>query len=160
MKVPEKCPLSSSCPVLMGGHRRNRSHSGLVTKELPSRRDMASWEVDGSGIVDRPQMARADFRSAQLQSGCDSFSPAVDGGDGGNFLQVSAVEMCEWKQADDSARRAGKRGAEGSLSSPTPGRAAVVREALSGKAAQVGRQEGDHQRPGEESTWSHLEVGE
>lgn len=118
---------------------------------------MASWEVDGSGIVDRPQMARVDFRSAQLQSGCDSFSPAVDEGDGGNFLQVSAVEVCERKQADNSTRRAGKRGAEGS---PTPGRAAVVREALSGKAAQVGRQEGDHQRPGEESTWSHLEVGE
>lgn len=104
MKVPEKCPLSSSCPVLMGGHRTNRSHSGLVTKELPSRRDMASWEVDGSGIVDRPQMVRVDFQSAQLQSGCDSFSPAVDGGDGGNFLQVSAVEVCERKQADNSAR--------------------------------------------------------
>lgn len=88
------------------GHRRSRSHSGLVTKELPSRRDMASWEVDGNGIVERPQMARVDFQSAQLQSGCDSFSPAVEGGDGGNSLQVSAVEVRERKQADNNARRA------------------------------------------------------
>lgn len=67
---------------------------------------MASWEVDGNGIVERPQMARVDFQSAQLQSGCDSFSPAVEGGDGGNSLQVSAVEVRERKQADNNARRA------------------------------------------------------